>query len=477
MNVLSQIIPGVREARTPLAIGVIWSIIAWIACSLAPKEVWQKDVFAGAASQIGKIPTEALIGIAALIVYLVGIFLQSVGEAVSKLAIPTILAGSAIVLFIALIPAIMELALTCITVCAILLFAVAGLRHHRIKSGTYWTTVEDTLTAAWQNLINYIEHSWLSYRNSRETRHSIFNEICADSLEDYYASNPGFLEEKVKELTHSSLHQAALGTNLTLEEAYAEGNHKEVIPAHLKTLADLRLHLANAEEYDNGIRIALIKKLKRDRQARVGLTQVLDLSAYQDWLIRRLDRVDHELRSTRPELYLEYDRIRSEGEFRRGISFPLGALIAIICYKWHLTFNALGPKALLWGPLIGSVAVWLVVHSAGTSQTDRAARMLYAAVRDKTIELPDETPFGEPIFVFRPLPEVRRPATVTFVAKNRLQKLLRRPLQRIFPELAEREPLTATHHNDQILSGDLELGSTPVHVSPPPGEAASDRQA
>ncbi|MCX5064663.1 hypothetical protein OOJ91_02110 [Micromonospora lupini] len=436
MNVLSQIIPGIREARTPLAIGSIWSIAAWVGCSLAPKEVWQQEIFSTAADQISKVPPEALIGIAALLIYLVGVFLQSMGEAISRFSIPLIFAGVGIVITLVLASAIFRLAVVLLPTGVVTLLAVAALRHHRLRSGTYWATVEDTLSSAWSNLLVYVEEHWIRYRTARATSDSLFNELCAESLEDYYVSNPSFLEDRVNELTHSSLHQAALGASLTLEEAHAEGMQDEELPSRVKTLADLRLHLQDVEKYDESVRKALIKKLKRERQARAGLSQVLELNSYHDWLRRRLNRADHDLRS-KAELYMEYDRIRAEGEFRKGISLPLGALAAILCYKWHLTFNASGPKILLWGLLASAIVVWLVVHAAGASQADKATRLLYAAVRDRTVAMTQETPFGEPIFVFQPLPNIKRTETVKSAASNRLRRLLRQPLQRIFPELAE----------------------------------------
>jgi hypothetical protein len=453
MNILSQIIPGIRDARTPLAVGILWGIVAWVACSLMPKEVWQSDAFSTLGSQAAKVPTEAAVGLVALLAYLLGVFMQSVGQALTRLVRPAILVGLGILLFFLLVRVLAGLAFVVFILSALCLLAVAALRHHRLQSKGYWRTFEDTLTDTGQKIFIYMEREWRKYRAGGQAYRSELEEITNESLEEYYASHQGFLDDRVEELTHSSLHQAALSVGVTLEEAYAEGE-REVLPPELKSLADVRLHLADSEVYDENIRRALRKKLGRDREARNALAQVLDLSGYRDWLRRRLDQADHELRSSKPELYLEYDRIRAEGQFRSGVAFPLAALIAVLSYKWHLSFNANNSMYPLAGLLAGALAVWLVVDSAGTSHENNARFMLYAAVRNKTIELPQAEPFGELIFVVTPLPNIKRSATVRSAVKRKLRELVRKPFSRFLPELTADNYASPVHVRDS--SADLE---------------------
>ncbi|MDW5327163.1 hypothetical protein [Plantactinospora sp. KLBMP9567] len=386
---------------------------------------------------MGKLPVEVLIGAVAFIVYLVGVVMQSIGEAVTRFAMPAFFAVCVLLALLAIVQVLAEAIVTLAAIATVTLIFASLLRRRRLKSSGFWTVLEDTAVESARRISIHAERAWRGYRTSRENHQAIFEELTLEALEEYYDANPTFLEEKVRELTHSSLHHAALAVGLTLEEVYAEVPQDEPLPPSLKSLADLRQHLADPDRYDSGVRLALLKKLNRERDARVALTQVLELSAYRDWLRRRLEQADHELRSAKPELYLDYDRMRAEGEFRSGISFPLAALIAIAAYKWHLLFNTHGPMQILWALLVFALVVWVVVNNAGSLQQDNARRLLYSAVRNKTIQLSQESPFGEPIFVFRPPPEVRRSPTIGSAVRRRIRSIVRKPLQRVFPELSQ----------------------------------------
>ncbi|MEU8217311.1 hypothetical protein AB0C47_16240 [Micromonospora taraxaci] len=437
MGILSQIIPGLRDARTPSAVGALWALTAWLASSFAPPNVWEKDFFAAVGSQVGSLPVEVAIGGAAFLVYLIGVVMQSIGSAITRFAIPAIFAACGIVIFLALLRVLFEMFVTLVALAVALSLFISWLRYRRLKSSikNYWAVFEDTNVELLMLPVNFAERKWREYLSTRETRQGIFEEIALETLEQHFTAHPGLLEEKVHELPHSSLHSAAVAVGLTIEEIYAEVPQEAPLPANIKSVADLRLHLGDADKYDIQVRPALIKKLKSDREALAALMGVLDLTAYRGWLRRNLERADHELRS-KPELFLEYDRMRAEGEFRSGISFPLAALVALAGYKWHLLFNSSGPMQILWGLLAFALLVWIVVNNAGSSQQDEARRLLHVAVRNKTLTLSNEIPFGEPIFAIHPLPEVRRAATVRSAAKERIRIGVRKPLQRLFPELS-----------------------------------------
>src|SRR5262249_35919692 len=152
----------------------------------------------------------------------------------------------------------------------------------------------------------------------------------------------------------------------------------------------------------------------RSRNAREAFTRVLDLSAHRDALRRQLEQADHQLRSTRPELYAEYDRVRAEGEFRTGVALPLAALIAVAAYKWHLEFNIRSETTVFYTVVGVPAFVWIVIGRAGKEQTNNAKRMLYAAIREKTVILTQQAKVGETIFVYKPLPEINRPAVIRY---------------------------------------------------------------
>ena len=69
------------------------------------------------------------------------------------------------------------------------------------------------------------------------------------------------------------------------------------------------------------------------------------------------------------------------------------------------------------------------------TQTNAAKRLLYAAIRNKTITLEREDPVGEPIFIYKRPPDIPRPAVLRYAIKGRLRRWAYKPAQWIFPEL------------------------------------------
>jgi hypothetical protein len=133
---------------------------------------------------------------------------------------------------------------------------------------------------------------------------------------------------------------------------------------------------------------------------------------------RRVERANVRLRAEQPALYDEYDRLRSEGEFRVAVAPPVAAIVIGTCLlvarlPTHIkpTINTL--RALKWVSLSGdqlkatSSTVWrllgglllttaagLIVFSlmfaAGRGRTRSATDLLYASVRQEVIENRDE---------------------------------------------------------------------------------------
>src|SRR5262249_55245273 len=84
MNVLAQIIPGIRETRTPLVVGILWVGVAWVLSFLVPRHVWQFDALNTPIHQIQRLPTEVVVSITLLLIYIFGVILDFVGAFIRK---------------------------------------------------------------------------------------------------------------------------------------------------------------------------------------------------------------------------------------------------------------------------------------------------------------------------------------------------------------------------------------------------------
>src|SRR4051794_24369942 len=80
MGLLAQIIPGIRDMRTPLAVGVMWTLTAWVAFYLLPKNVFDGRQVQPLVETANKLPAELRVSIALLLIYTMGVFLEAFGR-------------------------------------------------------------------------------------------------------------------------------------------------------------------------------------------------------------------------------------------------------------------------------------------------------------------------------------------------------------------------------------------------------------
>ncbi|MGC5033964.1 hypothetical protein [Micromonospora sp. DT229] len=125
MNILSQIVPGLRDARTPFAVGLIWAITGWLAMSLLPRSVMDEPIIADAVAQIRMLPTEVAISVAAFLIYISGILLNAALRAVRVLVLAALGIGTASLIALAIL-ALTRLLIVCVA-CGLMIVAVWAL--------------------------------------------------------------------------------------------------------------------------------------------------------------------------------------------------------------------------------------------------------------------------------------------------------------------------------------------------------------
>jgi hypothetical protein len=150
--------------------------------------------------------------------------------------------------------------------------------------------------------------------------------------------------------------------------------------------ADLRLIWRNTRRMRRKLKPDLpkqypplrVRMMIREQAKRYGIPQkgnedFLDRQANR--LVQDLDIVPFRLIGKEPELYGEYDRLRSEGEFRLAIAEPGILLFAFLAVS----------ESWLW--LIGLLGV-IALEVLGLRKTDEADNLLYDALRVERVESP-----------------------------------------------------------------------------------------
>ncbi|MEU4424830.1 hypothetical protein AB0F81_29780 [Actinoplanes sp. NPDC024001] len=407
MNILSQIVPGLRDARTPFTVGVLWALAGWIACQLLPASVWQNDEIKAISKQLSAVPTEFLIGIILTIVYMIGVFLEILGRTFRRLVFFGLIA--AILIFgIYSVSVITQLLSRIIPLLFLILIVVACAALARKWRSAPDVSYRDALNDTFTGLAEALERRFTGWKRDAqqalETDGEILDDLVRLDLQKFFRSHDAFLSEAVEQLDSGQTYAAAKACGVTVDDVRRQaGSDSDVVPPRIKTIDDLRLYRwRDVHVAPSDLKQILSERLAEDTECRVAFADaVLDYSNLRRILRRRMETADIAFRAGAPELYLEYDRIKAEGEFRKAVGTPLAAVLALAAYKWHLVFNAQNELVVFWWMCGAAVAVAVFVTIAGTEREVKARRLLHAAVADEVFPLKRDDYLSTDVFVFR----------------------------------------------------------------------------
>ncbi|MEU8337803.1 hypothetical protein [Micromonospora tulbaghiae] len=436
MNVLGQVIPGLREARTPFAVGLIWSLAGWVACSLLPSTVWQKPIFITAASQIAKIPQEVSISVLIFAIYVAGILLEAVGRMIKGIAIGLFYMAAFLTVMSFASATVPQLLFVAVLLLA-LLFIYAFARQRRLGGASYRDVIEDTILSGGLSLAGRIE-AWIRIiRHSFEADKEVFDALVVEELELYFQRNDSYLNGVLGGLDDDQLFQAAFGVGLTLEEVYAvsETSDRDELRG-FKVLSDVRLARRHSDIGFSDVRLALELRLKRSVDDRAKFASVaLEFDELRKILRRRLLRAELQLRVDNADLFGEYDRIKAEGELRAAIAVPVAVLLALVAYKWHLTFNADSSLTPLWFLFFGCAVTGVTLTMAGRGQTIKSNRILYSSVRTGLISVRQDEEIRADALTRRAAPKLQKSSVTKFVVQQHSRHLRQRLAKRLSPRV------------------------------------------
>src|SRR5690349_18751721 len=84
MNLLSELVPGARQLRTPLAVGFLWLLVAWINAPRLPAHIRRSFLVSRAIKDAGHLPRVLLVFAISFAAYLLGLVFEIIGEAAVK---------------------------------------------------------------------------------------------------------------------------------------------------------------------------------------------------------------------------------------------------------------------------------------------------------------------------------------------------------------------------------------------------------
>jgi len=114
VNFLSELVPGARQLRTPLAVGFLWLLVAWINAPRIPDHIRHSLLVGRAIRDASDLTPVLLVFAVSFGAYLLGLVFEILDEAIVKIlvvALPPVLLVTLLLLLIGLWPITLPIAI------------------------------------------------------------------------------------------------------------------------------------------------------------------------------------------------------------------------------------------------------------------------------------------------------------------------------------------------------------------------------
>lgn len=368
---LSDLLPGARQLRTPLAIGYLWLLVAWINAPHVPKKFDKARLIHRTFLEFPHVsPGIALLAISFL-AYLIGMFFEVFDDFVLKFAV-----GASGVALLTMFPFLALLILIdrpyALIAPALIVLLIGYARAKRRKTTTkqelyQWAeNVYVLLRTYWEMVRDLILRIWSPAKPVKD-------ELIAGQVSKLLEAHPDMVDKFCKTLSILGLRQASIAAGLERNRSSkymmdTDGQVVDVAKAASRSAID-----AGSEK--------ILRKYLHDRMnvspavRRDIVSSVLEVSDIRALVNNALDAAVTHIQADRPRVFESYDRLRTEGEFRRGIAVPMGVALGSICvlysHKMELIALSLLPVIVIYfsGMKKQEEAVKVVVDSVGAQIT------------------------------------------------------------------------------------------------------------
>ncbi len=394
MNLLAQVVPGLREARTPFAVGVVWVLAAWICLPLVPENVRSNGQVVQVVHELSSLSPELKIGLGAFLIYLLGVLLEALGRASQVVLKIGALLSPALILLLdyrSVLFSAMDVAVLALIVGVVSAFVRTLWRLGKLEGVAFRELFKDALELQW-SLVSEVAKAYFSrVRLSWEPEFRIYNELVQVTLDSYLRKDPHFLQEYVAELTASELGRAAQAIGIRADDLIenADDEVRSMIEAEEISIL-LRFRLQGNGGLGRAVRHAVEARIRDDVEAQLAFANVrFSQEGLRARLRASLERAAVQLRaSDHRELYEEYDRLSAEGAFRIGLSVPLAVLAgALVLRAYEAGILLTHDQRDVLFAISASFAVGVVIWITGNAKSKEAKRVLYSAVRLGVVDM------------------------------------------------------------------------------------------
>lgn len=372
VNVLAELIPGARQLRTPLAIGYLWLTVAWINAWWFEKHTQKNTLLSRAMLDFGfhRLSPTLVVIILSFVAYLIGIFFQIIDNIIVTLLI---FVTSLFVPFIILL--IFSLAqpylLLSLLVFVLLLVGFALHKGHR-----YHTDAGNEITQWLMNALVLLgQSSFVAKRivfRVWSPASAVREGLAIASIGKILDGNPEVAYRFSRTLDSMLLRFACneVGLRSDGEKIYGvDGRTIELSKAASRSWVN--------SDCERILRHYLLSRMLADRSAAMSaIFRVMKKPRIHGLVKGAVNVAQTRIRADERVIFEDSDRLRTEGEFRRGVAVPMAAILASIGVYYTARPILIAAAAL---PTV-------LVYISGISKEEQAAAMIIDCITAGLVE-------------------------------------------------------------------------------------------
>jgi hypothetical protein len=370
MNLLTELLPGARQLRAPLAVGYLWLLVAWINIPRLPSGFNGSPLVHRAASDLHHMsPVLIVVGIS-FFAYLVGLFFEVFDEAMVKIAATVVVAFLALA-SVLVIPAFLVMLWPIALPVILILAALSWWRMKKEKTGVI-AEVAQRLVNLFLNFIDYYYLAKDSLLRVWSSANPVRQELISERIFELLYRNPDVMKRFCDTLTPMALRIACHNAGIS------SGGQTMVAPSgQVLDMPKVAARLFLDKESERLLRLYLRDRLESPEICKTVAARTMDTADVRRLVDRALANADTWVRAERPNVFEACDRLRAEGEFRRGIAVPLAVALASACSLYTSS---------IWA-IIAVTAPTLLVHFSGLKKQENAASIVVDCVNAGVADL------------------------------------------------------------------------------------------
>jgi hypothetical protein len=323
MNILSDLLAGARQVRTPLAVGYVWLLAAWVNATRAPASIRHAALITRATQDLKELSPVAVIVIISCLAYLLGLFFELFDDFVVKLGV-TIAAGLMFfgLVILAFVSAVVFWPFTLVLISVAFIGFILSVRGKtdKIEAGArrFAFNLLLFLSSYAYRLRGVVSRMWSSVSPVR-------NDLVAGSVIKLLDEHPEEFHRFFETLSTYGLRVACYylvrGVNKSSPEI--RGANGEVT-----NISKLAAQTPMDSASEQLMREYLTQRCETSPEIQKTIViRVMNVSDVRDLVNRAIDNAVAHIQAESPGVFDSYDRLRSESELRCGVSVPLGVAL------------------------------------------------------------------------------------------------------------------------------------------------------